>query len=269
MRTPGGGAGLIKGLISTPTRRGLTFVRAKVSKTRLGLRPKTPVAGCAGYGLICGGSRKSIRTAHRIALKVACGSICPYRLAVPEKIFALFVCSIFSTATDSPPRCIRHRRRSAPNPPTPFPDGAKGARMGGQVGTENDALGVVRACKWGGSRGLGRGTMIGRRMSRRPMVMVSGAGGLHRKGGRSPPPKRGRLGGGRCVTDTLLSPSACSTEGFFRRKNAFRIQRSRATGFLGRSPKPFLHPFVGTKGCPRRVGVLITIYKRLIPAEGE
>ena len=60
------------------------------------------------------------------------------------------------------------------------------------------------------------------------MVMVSGAGGLHRKGGRAPPPKRGRLGGGRCVTDTLLSPSACSTEGFFRRKNAFRIQRSRA-----------------------------------------
>ena len=59
--------------------------------------------------------------------------------------------------------------------------------------------------------------------------MVSGAGGLQEKGGRSPPPKRGRPGGGRCVTDTLLSPSACSTEGFFRRKNAFRIQRSRAS----------------------------------------
>ena len=40
----------------------------------------------------------------------------PCRLAVPEKIFALFVRSIFSTATDSPPRFIRHRRRSAPNP---------------------------------------------------------------------------------------------------------------------------------------------------------
>ena len=61
------------------------------------------------------------------------------------------------------------------------------------------------------------------------MVMVSGAGGLQEKGGRSPPPKRGRLGGGRCICDTLLSPSACSTEGFFRRKNAFRIQRSRAS----------------------------------------
>ena len=68
-----GGASLIKGLISTPTRRGLTFVRAKVSKTRLGRCPKTPVAGCAGYGLIFDGSPKSIRTAHRIAPKVATG----------------------------------------------------------------------------------------------------------------------------------------------------------------------------------------------------
>ena len=31
------------------------------------------------------------------------------------------------------------------------------------------------------------------------MVMVSGAIGLQKKGGRSPPPKRGRLGGGRCA----------------------------------------------------------------------
>ena len=68
-----GGVSLINGLVSTPTRRGLTFVRAKVSKTRLGRCPKTPVAGCAGYGLICGGSRKSIRTAHRYAPKVATG----------------------------------------------------------------------------------------------------------------------------------------------------------------------------------------------------
>ena len=101
------------------------------------------------------------------------------------------------------------------------------------------------------------------------MVMVSGAGGLQGKGGRSPPPKRGRLGGGRCICDTLLSPSACSTEGFFRRKNAFRIQRSRATGFSGRSPEPFLHPFVGTKGCPRRVGVPIKSFIRLAPPKAR
>ena len=47
---PAGGASPTKGLIGTPTRRGLTFVRAKVSKTRLGLCPKTPVACSAGYG---------------------------------------------------------------------------------------------------------------------------------------------------------------------------------------------------------------------------
>ena len=47
----------------------------------------------------------------------------PCRLAVPEKIFALLACSIFSTATDAPPRCIRHWRRSAPHPAhrDPFP----------------------------------------------------------------------------------------------------------------------------------------------------
>ena len=73
-----GGASLIKDLISTPTRRGPTFVRTKVGKIRLGRCPKTPVAGCAGYELIFDGSQKSIRTAHRIAPRVACGSICPF-----------------------------------------------------------------------------------------------------------------------------------------------------------------------------------------------
>ena len=131
-------------LLSPP---GLATRRGPQSKTRLGRCPKTPVAGCAGYGLIFDGSPKSIRTAHRYAPKVACGGICPYRLAVPEKIFALFVCSIFSTATDSPPRFIRHRRRSAPNPPTPFPDGGKGARMGGRLETESNALGVLGLAK--------------------------------------------------------------------------------------------------------------------------
>ena len=47
----------------------------------------------------------------------------PCRLAVPEKIVALLACSIFSTAADAPPRCIRHWRRSAPHPAhrDPFP----------------------------------------------------------------------------------------------------------------------------------------------------
>ena len=52
--------------------------------------------------------------------------ICPHRLAVPEKIFALLACSIFSTAAGAPPRCIRHWRRSAPHP-LPLPRGGGGA----------------------------------------------------------------------------------------------------------------------------------------------
>ena len=47
------------------------------------------------------------------------------------------------------------------------------------------------------------------------------------------------------------------------------LQRSRATGFLGRSPKPVLHPFVGTKGCPRRVGVPTKAFYKTFPTEGD
>ena len=52
--------------------------------------------------------------------------ICPHRLAVPEKIFALLACSIFSTAAGAPPRCIRHWRRSTPHP-LPLPRSGGGA----------------------------------------------------------------------------------------------------------------------------------------------
>ena len=72
------------------------------------------------------GRKIQICTAHRCAPKVACGSICPHRLAVPEKIFALLACSIFSTATGAPPRCIRHWRRSAPHPLPPSPMRGRG-----------------------------------------------------------------------------------------------------------------------------------------------
>ena len=68
-----GGVSLIIDLISTARRRGVPFTRVKGTKTRLGRCPKTPVAGCAGYGLIFDGSPKSIRTAHRYAPKVATG----------------------------------------------------------------------------------------------------------------------------------------------------------------------------------------------------
>ena len=114
-----GGDSLLESIISTARRRGVPFTRVKGTKTRLGRCPKTPVAGCAGYGLISGGSRKSIRTAHRIAPKVAAAHL-------------LF-------------------------PPTPFPDGGKGARMGGQVGTESDALGVLGLAERAGRGGWGAG----------------------------------------------------------------------------------------------------------------
>ena len=77
-------------LLSPP---GLATRRGPQSKTRLGLCPKTPVAGCAGYGLIFDGSPKSIRTAHRIAPKVAAAHL--------------------------------------PFPPTPFPEAGKGPGWAG------------------------------------------------------------------------------------------------------------------------------------------
>ena len=71
----------------------------------MGLCPKTPVAGCAGYGLIFDGSPKSIRTAHRIAPKVATG------------VSALS--------------------------PHPLSRGGKGARMGGRNQGNSLTLGVL------------------------------------------------------------------------------------------------------------------------------
>ena len=88
-----GGASPLENLISTARRRGVPFTRVKGTKTRLGRCPKTPVAGCAGYGLIFDGSRKSIRTAHRIAPKVAAAHL--------------------------------------PFPPTPFPEAGKGPGWAG------------------------------------------------------------------------------------------------------------------------------------------
>ena len=52
-------------------------------------------------------------------------------------------------------------------------------------------------------------------------------------------------------------PGRCSRSG-----RAFRC-----VGSLGRSPEPFLHPFVGTKGCPRRVGVQTVAFCKAFPAE--
>ena len=105
------------------------------------------------------------------------------------------------------------------------------------------------------------------------MVMVSGAGGLHRKGGRSPPPKRGRLGGGRCICDTLLSPSACSTEGFFAEKRlSYPAQQGERKGFVKGESVPLdrvLVPFTRVKGTPRRRAVQIMLSKGLAPPKAR
>ena len=156
---------------------------------------------------------KQIRTAHRIAPKVACGSICPF-------------------------------------PPPPFPKRERGSDGLVIRNREHNSRGV-RACKGGRSRWLGCGTMIGRKMSRRPMVMVSGAGGLQEKGGRSPPPKRGRLGGGRCAAAPYKHRLAHAPGGRRPSGRAFRC-----VGVLGQRPKRILPTFVRTKVGPRRVGVL-------------
>ena len=95
------------------------------------------------------------------------------------------------------------------------------------------------------------------------MVMVSGAGGLQENGGRSPPPKRGRLGGGRYICDTLLSPSACSTEGFFAEKRlSYPAQQGVRKGFVNGESVPLdpvLVSFAGAKETPRRRAVQIII----------
>ena len=74
---------------------------------------------------------------------------------------------------------------------------------------------------------------------------------------------------------TTGSPPRCGAPSFphkvLRPCGGPRRSRSgrafRCVGFLGRSPKPFLHPFVGTKGCPRRAGVQTVAFCKAFPAE--
>ena len=98
---------------------GRSFYSCKRNQNTLGALPQDP---CRWLCWIRIDLRREPKINPYCAQNRSQGSrrrICPYRLAVPEKIFALFVRSIFSTATDSPPRFIRHRRRSAPNPHPP------------------------------------------------------------------------------------------------------------------------------------------------------
>ena len=177
----------------------------------MGLCPKTPVAGCAGYGLIYGGSRKSIRTAHRIAPKVATGvsALSPHPLS----------------------RC------------------GKGARMGGQVGTESDALGVLGLA---GSQAAN------------PWLWLAGLS-VCTEGEGVPLP---RFGGGWEGADASAIPykHRLAHDPGGRRPSG---RAFRCVGVLGQRPKRILPTFVRTKVGPRRVGVLTMISKRPAPPIGD
>ena len=153
----------------------------------------------------------------------------PYRLAVPEKIFALFVCSIFSTATDSPPRFIRHRRRSAPNPQPPRPSPSASPNTPRVLPSRSNHQ-PIRAPFPHRERGWGE---------------------------RADAPAA-TLGAILCAVriDFRLPPEI----------NPYPAQP--ATGVLGQRPKRILPTFVRTKVGPRRVGVLTMISKRPAPPPG-
>ena len=115
-----------EGVVSTPSRRGPTFVRAKVGKTRSRGTDSpltSPFLSLAvlDTNLDFSGAKNPNPYCAQIRSQGSRRRICPHRLAVPEKIFALLACSIFSTAAGAPPRCIRHWRRSAPHPHPPRP----------------------------------------------------------------------------------------------------------------------------------------------------
>ena len=90
---------------------GRSFYSCKRNQNTLGALPQDPCRWLC-WIRICfsfNDQEKQIRTAHRIAPKVAAAHL--------------------------------------PFPPTPFPDGGKGARMGKRLETEGDALGVLGLAK--------------------------------------------------------------------------------------------------------------------------
>ena len=115
------GGAFCKGINCTPARRGPTFVRAKVGKTRSRGTDSPLTSPFLSLAVLDTNDAKHRPYCAQIRSQGSRRRICPHRLAVPEKIFALLACSIFSTATGAPPRCIRHWRRSAPHPHPPRP----------------------------------------------------------------------------------------------------------------------------------------------------
>ena len=98
---------------------GLATRRGPQSKTRLGRCPKTPVAGCAGYGFVFPSMiRKTNPYCAQNRSQGSHGRICPF-------------------------------------PPPPFPMAGKGPGWAEKIKAAVRRSGYVRACGGGGSRWLG------------------------------------------------------------------------------------------------------------------
>ena len=140
-----------KGIVSTARRGAFLLLRQKEAKQGKG-EPGFPLCkpfcrlAVLATDLDFSRSKNPNPYCAQMRSKGSRGRICPHRLAVPEKIFALLACSIFSTAAGAPPRCIRHWRRSAPHP-LPLP--AAGEGPSGQVtACFTHSLGSVTFCDW-------------------------------------------------------------------------------------------------------------------------
>ena len=120
------GGAFCKGIVSTARRCGVPFVRTKGTKIR-SRGTDSPLTNpflslaVLDTNLDFSGAKNPNPYCAQIRSQGSRRRICPHRLAVPEKIFALLACSIFSTAAGAPPRCIRHWRCSAPHPHPPRP----------------------------------------------------------------------------------------------------------------------------------------------------
>ena len=174
--------------------------------------------------------------------------ICPHRLAVPEKIFALLACSIFSTATGALPRCIRHWRRSAPHP-LPLP------RFGGGASCPSVHFPKPSA-----------------------FIMPSAVLPLSANFPLSPPPQRRGQGWWFALPRSsagaikkrrrlLGSVSVRSTDDALHRSYP-ALQATKGGSSRGNLPlDPVLLPFAGAKGRPPRRAVLTKPFIRLRDAD--
>ena len=134
-----------KGIVSTPARRGPTFVCAKVGKTRSRgtdspLDEPLSVACSAGYERC----KSIVRTAHRYAPKVAAGASAPTALRCPKKSSRCSLARFFR-----PLRVLRLAASATGGARlrTPYPSPVAGEGSSGQIASgSNFSLGSVTLC---------------------------------------------------------------------------------------------------------------------------